>query len=190
MFKVSTYSDYSDEDIVVLLKQNDHEAFTELYNRHWRRLFVVAFNKLKDHEEAEELAQDIFANIWNRRHEIEIQTNFRAYLSVALKYKIIDFMAKVNHRDKFRSLTHANRLEDDSTQQWLSFEELRSRLDKLVNDLPEKCRIVYQLKNDGLSYKQIAFQMGISEKTVESHLGKATKTIRLKIKTFFYIFLF
>jgi len=184
---MSIYTTYSDEELTALLKQEDHVAFTELYNRYWRKLFVVAANKLKDNAAAEELAQDIFVDIWHRRSTITIQTTFRAYLAVALKYKIIDLMAKANHRYMYEEhLSQTNTLVDDYTQQWLSFEELQSRLAHLVNELPEKCKIVYQLREEGFSYVQIATRLGIAERTVESHLNKAIKTIRSKIKMYLF----
>ena len=61
----------------------------------------------------------------------------------------------------------------------LEFDELKSRLETLVSNLPEKCRLVYKLSREqGLSQKQIAREYGISEKTVEAHIGKALKALR------------
>lgn len=74
---------------------------------------------------------------------------------------------------------------DDSTQEWLAFEELRAELAKYTQQLPEKCRLVFQLsREDGYSQKQIAEALQISEKTVEAHLGKAFKTLRSKLASF------
>jgi RNA polymerase sigma-70 factor (ECF subfamily) len=74
---------------------------------------------------------------------------------------------------------------DNSTEQWLEFEELKDRLLLFVAELPEKCRLAYRLSRDaGYSQKRIAEEMGISEKTVEAHLSKALKTLRTRLSQF------
>jgi len=177
---------WDDEQLMELTRNGDRAAFTELYQRYWKKLFVVAANKLKDHAVAEELAQDILADIWYRRKQINITTTVNAYLSVALKYKIIDFMARLNHRQRYQNQL-ADNPQDNSTQDWLSFVELKDRLSRLVNNLPEKCRIVYELSRDkGYTHKQIAIELGIAEKTVEAHLSKALKNLRAKLGSFLF----
>ncbi|HAK28549.1 MAG TPA: RNA polymerase sigma-70 factor, partial [Sphingobacterium sp.] len=74
---------------------------------------------------------------------------------------------------------------DNSTEDWLQFEELRVRLDQLVSELPEKCQLVFKLsREEGLTYKQIAEHMNISVKTVETQLSRALKKIRAGIQRF------
>ncbi|SEM30371.1 Sigma-70 region 2 [bacterium A37T11] len=82
----------TDEELLSAIGEGQYTAFTELYNRYWRKLFVVASNKLKDSAVAEELTQNIFADIWARRENLQIHNNFQAYLAVALKYKVIELM--------------------------------------------------------------------------------------------------
>ena len=70
-------------------------------------------------------------------------------------------------------------ISSNSTEDWLEFEELKSRLELLVSNLPEKCRLVYKMsRENGMSQKQIAEEFCISEKTVEAHIGKALKVLR------------
>src|SRR6185312_5644500 len=104
----------------------------------------------------------------------------------SVKYRVIKFMDKRNTQQKYTD--HSQRvtsIADDSTEQWIEFEELRSRLAMFVADLPEKCRLVYRLSREsGYSQKRIATELGISEKTVEAHLGKALKTLRARLSSF------
>ena len=179
-------SNWTDEKLLELTREDNRVAFTELYERYWKKLFVIAANKLKDIAVAEELTQDILADVWQRRYSIRITTTFSAYLAVAMKYKVIDYLARQSHRNRYEEymLINGNRY-DDSTENWLSFEELRGRLEKLVSALPEKCRVIYQLSREqGYSNKRIATEQSISEKTVEAHLGKALKTIRSRLDIF------
>jgi len=177
---MASYAVYSDIELLDLLRSGDRAAFSEIYNRYWKRIFSVAVNKIGHLEEAEEIVQDIFVSMWNRRESIIITTTLNAYLSVSVKYRVIKILAKRNLYNKFADHTlHILSQTDNSTQDWLEFEELKSRLAILVTQLPEKCRLVYKLsREEGMSQKQIAEEFNISEKTVEAHIGKALKHLR------------
>ncbi|MDP3469045.1 MAG: RNA polymerase sigma-70 factor [Daejeonella sp.] len=177
---MSTYSTYSDNELLDLLRSGDRSAFAEIYNRYWKNIFTVASNKIGQLEEAEEIVQDIFISLWNRREEIVITSSLNAYLSVSAKYRVIKILAKRNQYNKYA--VHSQNvipLMANSTDDWYEFVELRSRLEILVANLPEKCRLVYKAsREDGYSQKQIAEEFGISEKTVEAHISKALKSLR------------
>ena len=182
---------YTDSELLSLLRQGVESGFTEIYNRYWKNLLVVAANKTRDLDEAEEIVQDIFVSLWNRRETLEITSSLNNYLAVSVKYRVIKALAKKNHRQKFAEQNLQNNiLLDDSTQEWLEFEELQQQLQELVAALPEKCRLVYQLSREsGYSQKQISEELGIAEKTVEAHLSKALKSIRNGLNHFLYTFL-
>ncbi|MGX5687846.1 RNA polymerase sigma-70 factor [Arcticibacter tournemirensis] len=185
-------SNWTDEKLLELTREDNRAAFTELYERYWKKLFVIAANKLKDIAVAEELTQDILADVWQRRDSIRITTTFSAYLAVSMKYKVIDYLARQSRRNRYEEymLTNGTKY-DDSTENWLSFEELRGRLEKLVNALPEKCRLIYQLSREqGYSNKRIAAEQSISEKTVEAHLTRALKILRSKLSSFLFSLFF
>jgi RNA polymerase sigma-70 factor (family 1) len=180
------YNILNDKELTTLLQQGDECAFTHLYNRYWSKLFAIAANKIKELDEAEEIVQDIFVSLWKRRNELGVIDTLSSYLAVSVKYRVIKVLDKRNSQQKYSDYSqHSADIADDSTQQWLEFEELRSRLACFVADLPEKCRLVYQLSREsGLSQKKIAAELGISEKTVEAHLGKALKTLRTRLSQF------
>jgi len=170
----------SDRELTDLLTEGNERAFSEIYERYWKKLFTIAANKTASLEEAEEIVQDIFISLWERRYTIEITTTLGAYLAVSVKYKVIKILAKRSQHDKYTNynLTFVNE-KVNSTEEWLEFEELKSRLEALVSALPEKCQLVYRRSRDeGLSQKQIAEEFNISEKTVEAHIGKALKALR------------
>ncbi len=177
---MSSYSSYSDCELLDLTRSGDRSAFSEIYNRYWKKIFTVATNKIGQAEEAEEIVQDIFISLWNRKEDIIITTSLNAYLAVSVKYRVIKILAKRNQYNKYA--VHSMALLPitiNSTEDWIEFQELKSRLSVLVANLPEKCRLVYKLsREEGYSQKQIADEFGISEKTVEAHIGKALKTLR------------
>jgi RNA polymerase sigma-70 factor (family 1) len=183
---MAAYSAYTDQELVALLKQGDEHAFTEIYNRYWKRVFAVAVKKLGDFDEAKEVVQEIFISLWERREKVVVEGELASYLSVSVKYKIINRLDKHYIRKNYIDNLPASAEVDNSTQEWLDFEEVKERLAKLVSELPEKCRLVFVMSREqGLSHKQIAEEMNISEKTVEAHLSKATKTLRTGLRSFF-----
>jgi RNA polymerase sigma-70 factor (ECF subfamily) len=180
------YTTLNDKELIMLLSTNDMQAFTEIYNRYWKKLFSIAANKIQDLDDAEEIVQDIFVELWKRRDKLNVINTLSPYLAVSVKYRVIKWFDKRNNRQKYANYSkdHIN-IADHSTEQWLEFEELKDRLMEFVAELPEKCRLVYQLSREaGYSQKMIAGEMGISEKTVEAHLGKALKTLRARLSQF------
>ncbi|WP_400261347.1 RNA polymerase sigma-70 factor [Sphingobacterium sp. SG20118] len=179
----------SDEELILMLKAGSNPAFTELYDRYWKKLFTAAANKVYNLEEAEDIVQQIFISIWNRREELEIHTSLSSYLSVAVKYRVLKYLNasfKYQHISDIVADSVLSELSDDSTQQWLAFQEVNQRLQLLVEGLPERCRLVYEMSRiEGRSHKEIAATLDLSEKTIEWYITRALKTIKTGLKDFF-----
>lgn len=170
----------NEKELLTRLQNSDESAFTDIYNLYWKKMFFSAAQKLQNLSEAEEVVQDIFLDIWKRRAELNISTGLSPYLSICVKYKVINLLAKRNHQLHYRE--HASSLQnisDLSTEHTLRLEELRVQLMKETAKLPDKCRMVFQMsREEGYSQKQIARKLSISEKTVEAHLSKALRSLR------------
>jgi RNA polymerase sigma-70 factor (family 1) len=188
---MKSYPTTNDALLVHLLREGDSAAFTEIYNRYWDKLLSVAANKLnKDIILAEELVQDLFMDLWRRRQDLDISVDLSIYLAAAMKYKVIDARIKRKRVKTFKedSASHLS-IVDTTTEQQLSFHELKDRLGILVQKLPEKCRLIYTLRKEaGYSQKEIAQHLHISEKTVESHLYRAIKALRSGLQNFLFQF--
>lgn len=155
-------------------------AFTEVYNRYWDKLLFVAAVKLRDPAMAEEIVQDVFLDLWKRRKQLSITGSLEAYLSVAVKYRIINAHAKMKREQDFLAgrTDTALRIEP-----WLDEKELQKNYQLLVSQLPEKCRITYRLsREEGLSLKEIAGKMAVSQKAVEANLTRSLKLLRFGLK--------
>jgi len=174
------YENYNDALLLALLKKSDDLAFTTIYNRYWNRLLFVAGVKFRDLAIAEEMVQDVFLDLWNRRSELDVTGSLEAYLAVSMKYKVINAQAKLKRALDFKLYAAEHQsVQDNSTVDWLNFHELQEKLTQLVASLPEKCRITYQLSREqGLSQKEIAYQLHVSEKAVEANLSRAVKSLR------------
>lgn len=170
----------TDYQLLDLMRDDDRLAFTELYKRYWDKIFVVAMHRLEDEEEAEEVVQDVFLSLWQRRATLTLTHSLNTYLSVAVKYKVMNVLAR-----KYRKQQHQQHLTihfqegESSTERWLSEKELKKQLEQCVSQLPEKCRIVFMLsREEGKSNAQIAEELNIAPKTVEAHITKALRTLQ------------
>lgn len=170
----------TDHQLLALLKEGHEGAFTQLYDKYWKRLFITAANKLSDLYVAEELVQDIFSDLWIRKEVLEVNGELHTYLAVALKYKVINHQVRRKRERAYRQeVSHRLNQADDSTERYLEFEELKNNLALLVNQLPTRCQLTYKLsREEGLSHKEIAHELAISEKAVEHNLHRAKKSLK------------
>ncbi|QNK61522.1 RNA polymerase sigma-70 factor [Pedobacter sp. PAMC26386] len=177
-----SYAILSDHELAALITIDDEAAFNEIYKRYWERLYVAARHRIDDAYEAEEIVQDIFCNLWRKRNTFELIKGFQYYFSVAVKFEVINRMAKKSRETRVKKEVFVlSSAIDESTSDQLDFNELQSQLALTIKILPEKCLLVFKLKHEeGYSQKQIAEELNIAEKTVEAHLSKARKTIRIR----------
>jgi RNA polymerase sigma-70 factor (family 1) len=187
---MSKFTDIHDNDILHLLDQDDAAAFRELYNRYWDKMYSAAYKRVKDSAVAEEIVQDLFADIWYRRRMLPDVISIRIYLYTAIHYKAINHIRKQIRRDNFEKHINLYHLDfDNSTEDHVIVNDLNARLQLEVNQLPLKCREVYTLsRNEYKTNKEIAQHLGISEKAVEKHITKALKRLKTSLNIFFMLF--
>jgi RNA polymerase sigma-70 factor (ECF subfamily) len=184
------YCSNTDAELLLFIKEDDEKAFRILYERYWKKLLLQAFIKLRSTEEAEEIVQTIFINIWKRRHTIELKYSFHTYVASMLKYEVLRRLA-IQKKEKERRLNtpYLQVVEDNGTLEWLDYEQLCDQIEKEVKLLPEKCRLVFRLsREEGLTEKQIGESLSIAPKTVQAHLGKALKQLRTSVRQLFCLF--
>jgi RNA polymerase sigma factor (sigma-70 family) len=93
-------SSITDEELLTRLARGDHQAFSELYNRYWEDAFNAAYARLRDEEQSQDIAQNVFVSIWDRRGKVRID-NFRAYLLTAIKFQVIKYSTRNPYRSVF-----------------------------------------------------------------------------------------
>lgn len=174
------YKLLNDHELADFLLRDDEAAFNEIYVRYWDKLYILSRNRLGDAYESEEIVQDIFCNLWRKRHSFVLQKGFDNYFSVAVKFEIINRLARRQRVAAYEmEMSHVATELDQSTLQELDLTELLSRIQVNIGSLPEKCRIVFKLQYEkGYTQRQIAETLNISEKTVEAHLTKARRDLR------------
>jgi len=177
--------DLSDDELLEALGQDDVLVFEEIYNRYWQKLYVAAYNRLKDREAAQEIIQDFFTNFWINRARLNIHSSLQGYLFSAIKYSVLNYLRAENIRTAYNEiLLLADNSPYNSTEEYLNCKELTKIIVSEVKQLPPKCRSVFELsRNQYKTNKEIANLLDISEKTVENHLTKALRYLRVNIDT-------
>jgi RNA polymerase sigma-70 factor (family 1) len=178
----SFYSHAEDSDLFLKVKQNDVKAFEELYNRYWPVLVNAAYKRLNSREKAEDIVQNIFIDLYQRRSVIELTTAISAYLKQALKFKVLNEYRSQLIKTKYqKELFFSNVCKNDFAET-LDAKELEEKITGIVNELPEKCKQVFMLsRKENLSNKDISMALNISVSTVEKHITKALRTVRCAI---------
>ncbi|MEM6735336.1 MAG: RNA polymerase sigma-70 factor [Bacteroidota bacterium] len=167
-------------------------GFTEAYYAYAADMFNICYNRLKNRDVAMEIVQNIFLRLWDRRDQLSIQGSLKRYLFRATKLEMINHyrqqVKKQKHIDNLKGVTPIITL---STQNELDYEELKSRVNEIAEELPTQCAKVFKLSRlSGLSIKEIASQLELSEKTVEAHLTKALKFVRSQLSDYQCILIF
>jgi RNA polymerase sigma-70 factor (ECF subfamily) len=181
---MKNFKAYSDEGLIKLLQQQELGAFEEIYLRYWKKLYSAAYKRIQSRETAEEIVQDIFTSLWLNRHDISIE-KLSAYLFTAVKYKIINHLEKEISRRIYTKAQADKFTIDNSTEETVLLNEFTQALEKEIEKLPPKRQKIFKMsRQEHLSIKQVASNLGISEKTAENQLGKALKVLKLNLKHF------
>jgi RNA polymerase sigma-70 factor (ECF subfamily) len=181
------YKSSSDKELLEYLKVADQEAFTEIYNRYWKRLLAIAYNFSKDKAVAQDVVQEIFTRLWVKHAELNIES-LNNYLATAVRLSVFKLIYRQKRRLEIESQNCNHELSTLSEDQ-IEARFTQEYINKVVEYLPENCRLVFKYsRNSGLSISEISMELGISKKTVEGHLTKGLKTIRLSLRDGFNIF--
>ncbi|WP_103071671.1 RNA polymerase sigma factor [Aquimarina sediminis] len=171
---------YTDSELTLLLYQGEELAFDEIYKRYSGKMFSYALNVLKKRQICEDLVQNIFLDIWNKKTSREIE-NLSAFLFKAIKFQIFNHFRK-NSLSK-ENLTRFNLIQDTiEINDTMEYTELETYIKKCIEELPDRCKYIFLLSRfENKSNKEIAKELGISVQGVKNQISKALKLIRAKL---------
>ncbi|KRT17860.1 hypothetical protein ASU31_00780 [Pedobacter ginsenosidimutans] len=179
---MSTFSKFTDDELLLLITQGKVGAFEEVYERYWAKLYNSAHKRLDNHAICEEVVQDVFVKFWEKRFQINVSSALSSYLYTAVKYSVIDYYRRELLKNTFLTDKRSQSPLDNSNEENIFLYDLKKHIERVVESLPEKCRKVYQLsRNENKTNKEIAVLLNISEKTVEGHLTIALKSIKASL---------
>lgn len=177
------YSKYKDDELAGLLKSGDRKAYTEIYERYKRQLYLFAFKRLGNREEVKDLIHEIFLSLWINHEDLNIRYTLTTYLHSSVRNKILDILAHKKVSVKYiESFNQYKESEQDFTDYAIRHKELNAIIEKEIEALPDKMRQVFNLSRKSFyTRKQIAEELGVSEQTVKSHMHHALKILKLKL---------
>ncbi|WP_163711318.1 RNA polymerase sigma-70 factor [Mangrovibacterium lignilyticum] len=186
------------------LKSNQKGSLKQIMEAWYARLFNFANGYLKNDEWSKEVLQDVFLQLWDHREQLYQDTSLKAYLFTITRNRCIDVIRKEraslqfqkDKKDEYVRLKNSYNALHDPILDEIFTKEFQSGIDKIIGSLPDQCRLIFILSREkGLKNREISDQLGLSLKTVESHITKALKTIREELEhkfpeTFHLLFLF
>ncbi len=182
----------NDKALVEEFIKGNEKAFETLFKKYYQMLRKVAQYMLDDLEQAEELVQDAFVNIWEKRSNVNPDASFKNYLITAVRNRCLNHIKakKKTHSIDDDEIWQEQLVADSRTEAAVNFKEMHRAIEQAIDKLPEQCRIIFQLsRHEGMSYKEIAEALDIAPKTVENQIGRALKVLKVELKEYFPLFL-
>jgi RNA polymerase sigma-70 factor (ECF subfamily) len=173
-------------NVEVDLYDKNEDLFKQLFTKHFRELHAYAFSIVKDWDIAEELVQGQFLKLWEKNEWGHIKGSIKSYLYKSVYHDGLNYLRRQKIELKYQnSIAYSMKNHSNDTAGKLKLNELEQHLQSALNKLPEKCRIIFHLSRfEELKYQEIASQLNISIKTVETHMGKALRILRKEMKEF------
>jgi len=172
-----------DKTVIEGLKNGDMASFDIIYRTYSKRLFGFVLQIIKNDSDAEEIVQEVFIKIWESRHQIDNFSLFDSYLFTIAYNKTISHIRKRLSEKKY--IDHIKSLQnvpETTTYDDSEFRILSEQVNFFVGQLPSRQKEVFILhRREGLTYREIAKKMNISENTVENHMARALKFLRQKL---------
>lgn len=176
---------HTDEALVVLLNNDDERAFLAIYDRYKDELATHLIRLLHSSELAEEVLQEVFIMLWEKRHEMDASKSVPAYLYRSAINKTKNVFRKIANDNRLREefLTYCRTANSNIVEEWMENKEIQQLLQTLLDRLPPQQKKVYMLcKLDGLSYKEVSEKLKISITTVNSHIRNANIFLKGELK--------
>jgi RNA polymerase sigma-70 factor (ECF subfamily) len=176
---------HENDDLFNRLKQNDVKAFEAIFNAYYAPLCLFASQFLGDDEKAEEIVQDLFVNVWSKRHSLHIDRSLKNYLFHAVKNQCLNWIQHTKIRAKHAENVKENFMRQMNESDYFLEVGLSEKIAESIESLPEKRRQIFKLSREqGLKYQEIADMLGLSVKTVETHMGLALKQLREQLRDY------
>lgn len=169
---------------------NAYPAFCQLFRLYYAPLCRYAVRFVRSGEVAEEIVSDVFIRLWKNRSQIQLYASFHAYCHRAVKNQSLDYLKSSGRQyASYSELTDAHCTliaPDMSPEQGVLDQEIDALLDSAIAQLPKQGQLIYRMNRDqGLKYREIAGQLGISVRTVETHMGRSFQTLRARLQGYY-----
>ena len=173
-----------------LLRTGSRKSYEAFFKKYYQDLFLWANSILKDSDAAEDIVQDFFVDFWEKKRFESVTTNLQSYIFRSVRNSCLNYIKReqklihdIDHLEKEELAPKANTTTIENSQLIYSS----------INELPEKCREVFMLCCvNGYTYNEAAEELGVTINTVRTHMVRAFKFLREKLKSphLFYLLFF
>lgn len=186
---MAEYDSMNDLELVNLIRCGNKHAFAKIYERYFELLYLHAYHRLRDKDEAKDLVQELFSHLWSHRESLIPASNFSNYLYTSLRNRVLNILAHKCVEDKFLlSLQHADSNTEAITDHLARERQLAMIIEKEIQSLPPRMRQVFEMsRKANLSYKEIAARLELSEQSVRSHVKGALRLLRTRLGLWLYL---
>ncbi|TDO19600.1 RNA polymerase sigma-70 factor [Pedobacter duraquae] len=167
------------------------QNFEEVYLEHYAALHRYAYAILYEDDMADELVQQVFVKILEKKQSFQIHVSVKAYLYRSVHNECLNYLKHEKVKKGYQEHSVGKKQYAESASKNLQYKELEQQLSKSINALPEQCRTIFQLSRfEELKYAEIALQLGLSVKTIENQISKALKRLRNDLADYLPLLLF
>lgn len=177
----------TNKQINKLIKSKPQKVIKYLFELYYEELCMYAYKLHENKDTAEEIVQEVFLYLWEKRESVEIKTSAKSYLLKAVKNKSINFFKTRYAKCSFSEIDHNIIATNTENYSKNNFNELSKLTRQAINSLPERCAVIFKLsRNFNMTYKEIAEHLDISVKTVENQMTIALKRIRMYLDKYWF----
>ena len=189
--------DIYDGPLIVKLKNGDSSSFEVIYKSHYRRIFHFALQYLHDEEVCSNIIQDVFSSLWDNKEKLLTETNLNAWLFTVTKNRCLKYIRDLKSEERHlgnlaeqrMSLIHDALNSLDTSP--MAFQEIEKIVQQTLDSLTPQCRRAFEMSRfEGKKYTEIADEMQIAQKTVETHISNALKIFRTTLKDYLPLVIF
>ncbi len=176
----------SDQMIFQSIKSGDEKALEMLFKEYYQPLCRYAMSYLEDPADAEEVVQNCFIKLWEKREKIDIQSSVKSYLYQIIRNACLN---EIKHQKVKKSygemVSQQGEILSEASDQSTLKSELEEKIAIALQSLPQQCRLIFTMSRfEELKYQEIADQLNLSIKTVENQMGKALKLMRAQLQDY------
>lgn len=187
---MKTFTNVSDDDLLLALQAGDKHAFEAIYNRYWQLLYQHARGMLKSEEEAKDVVQDVFTSLWTKIGESSIHPPLAAFLYTATRNRILNLLKHLKIESKYAD--HVKKVIENPAvlpDAYVIERELANRIEEGIQNLPPKMREIFELsRRSHKTHKEISEELNISDKTVKRQVSNAITILKGKINILLTLF--
>jgi len=176
----------NEKDLIVRLKAGDQTAFELLFHFYYPGLVMYSVQFTTDRMEAEEIVQDFFVRFWQKHQQILLTDSLKSYLFLSVKNGCLNYLKHKKVEEKYiRQMAELSSRHLAYDPDLYLATELQEKVKNAIDLLPEKCREIFIMSRiQGLKNDEIATNLNISKRTVETQISKALKVLRIELKDY------